>query len=99
MTFETEVAREERRPRFAQKIVRPLNQAGTTLLLGVGVAAALRQLGVDMGPLLAVTGISGIALGIGAQSLIASLVGGMNLVRPRARTVLPAQALPHCHAP
>jgi len=80
MTFETEVAREERRPRFAQKIVRPLNQAGTTLLLGVGVAAALRQLGVDMGPLLAVTGISGIALGIGAQSLIASLVGGMNLL-------------------
>jgi small-conductance mechanosensitive channel len=80
MKFETEVAQEERRPRFEEKIVRPLNQAATTLLLGLGLFAAMRQLGVDIGPLLAVTGISGIAFGLGAQSLIASLVSGLNLV-------------------
>ncbi len=56
--------------------------AGITrgLIIGVLVAVVvlmiLRELGYDIGPLIAGAGIAGIALGFGAQTLVKDLIGG-----------------------
>ncbi|MCL4473678.1 MAG: mechanosensitive ion channel family protein [Actinobacteria bacterium] len=56
--------------------------AGITrgLIIGVMVAVVslmvLRELGYDIGPLIAGAGIAGIALGFGAQTLVKDIIGG-----------------------
>lgn len=44
------------------------------------VASVLQILGVNVQPLLAVGGVSGIAIGFGAQSVSANAITGINLV-------------------
>lgn len=53
--------------------------AGWALIL-VGGLTALHILGINIQPLLAVGGISGIAIGLGAQTVTANAISGINLV-------------------
>ena len=49
-------------------------------LLGIGVLAALQQLGVQVTSLLAGVGIAGLAVGLAAQDTIANLIAGFTLL-------------------
>ncbi len=50
------------------------------VLLGVGLLAALQQLGVQVTSLLAGVGIAGLAVGLAAQDTIANLIAGFTLL-------------------
>ena len=47
------------------------------LVWGVAVMMILRELGIDIGPILAGVGIAGLAVGFGAQSLVKDFLAGM----------------------
>ena len=42
----------------------------------VGVMTALREFGIEIGPVLAAAGIVGLAVGFGAQSLVKDVISG-----------------------
>ncbi|MBU1880122.1 MAG: mechanosensitive ion channel family protein, partial [Chloroflexi bacterium] len=50
--------------------------AGLVVILCVAFIMVLQQLGLDVGPLLAGAGVVGIAISLGAQSLVKDLLGG-----------------------
>ena len=52
----------------------------TLAVVEICVASVLQILGVNVQPLLAVGGVSGIAIGFGAQSVSANAITGINLV-------------------
>ena len=54
--------------------------AVTLAVVEIYVASVLQILGVNVQPLLAVGGVSGIAIGFGAQSVSANAITGINLV-------------------
>jgi small-conductance mechanosensitive channel len=54
-----------------------LRKAILVLLLGLAGLTALSALGVDIAPLLAGAGVAGIALGLGAQTLVRDVVSGV----------------------
>jgi len=49
-------------------------------MIVVGMLTSLHVVGVNIQPLLAFGGVSGIAIGLGAQQVTANLVAGVNLV-------------------
>ncbi len=49
----------------------------TIVLFMVGVAMVLDQVGIALGPLLASAGVVGLAIGFGAQSLVADYLSGL----------------------
>lgn len=51
-------------------------------LIAVGGLTSLHVLGINIQPLLAVGGISGLAIGLGAQTVTANAIAGINLVNP-----------------
>ena len=53
-----------------------VESAGRLLILIVAGMMVLGNLGLDIGPLIASAGVAGIAIGLGAQSLIRDLIGG-----------------------
>lgn len=56
-----------------------LRKAVTALVLAVAVLMILREVGMDIMPLLSAAGIAGVALGFGAQTLVRDLIGGFFL--------------------
>lgn len=64
-----------RRPRRSPlpRILVPLNSLATWATAAAAVAAALSAAGVDVRPLLAVGGVGGLAVAIGAQAVLANL--------------------------
>lgn len=50
-------------------------------LIAVGGLTAMHVVGLNIQPLLAVGGVSGIAIGLGAQTVTANALSGVNLVR------------------
>ncbi len=65
----------ERRKR-AQTLSSIVQSVATTFLLVVSVILVLRELGVEIAPLLATAGIGGLALGFGAQNLVRDVISG-----------------------
>jgi small conductance mechanosensitive channel len=57
-----------------------LLNAITVIIVILAVFMILSEIGVDIGPLLAGAGVAGIALGFGAQKLIADIINGMFIV-------------------
>jgi small-conductance mechanosensitive channel len=57
-----------------------LTNAITVILVILAVFMILSEIGVDIGPLLAGAGVAGIAIGFGAQKLIADILNGMFIV-------------------
>lgn len=60
----------------ANTLANVIESAGRMLILIVAGMMVLSRLGVNIAPLLASAGIAGIAIGLGAQSLIKDLIGG-----------------------
>ena len=57
-----------------------MSSLGSWALIAVGVLTSLHVLGINIQPLLAVGGISGLAIGLGAQTVTANAIAGINLV-------------------
>lgn len=64
----------------AETIVRLLRQAAIIMLWLTGVLMILRELGVEIGPILASAGIAGLAIGFGAQNLVRDVISGFFLI-------------------
>lgn len=60
----------------AGTLVKLLFQGATVLIWVTGMLVILREVGVQIGPILASAGIAGVALGFGAQNLVRDLIAG-----------------------
>lgn len=69
----------EREKRLAT-VVRLLDTTLRVLLFGAALLMVLRELGVDITPLLTGAGIAGVALGFGSQSLVKDMISGVFLL-------------------
>ncbi|PWI17911.1 mechanosensitive ion channel protein MscS [Streptomyces sp. Act143] len=67
----------QRREQRARTIGTVLGSTVTIMLSLVGVAMVLDQVGIALGPLLASAGVVGLAIGFGAQSLVADYLSGL----------------------
>lgn len=70
---EPAVTEREKRARTLASVLRAV---GTTLVLTIAVMMALREIGLDITPLIAGAGVAGLAIGFGAQSLIKDVIAG-----------------------
>lgn len=52
----------------------------TAAIWAVAVVMALKEIGFDIGPLLAGAGVAGLAIGFGAQHLVRDVIGGLFLI-------------------
>ena len=57
-----------------------LRGTSTTIVYLMGLMIALGEIGLDLGPLLAGAGIVGLAIGFGAQSLVADFIAGVFVI-------------------
>ena len=64
-----------------RRMLRPLNTLATWLLGIAGALNVLHVFGYNVQPLLAAGGVSGIALGFGAQKITQNLLSGITMVR------------------
>ena len=60
----------------AGTLMKLLFQGAMALIWVTGILVVLRELGVEIGPVLASAGIAGVALGFGAQNLVRDLIAG-----------------------
>ncbi|MER6347353.1 mechanosensitive ion channel family protein [Streptomyces sp. NPDC001595] len=67
----------ERREQRARTIGSVLSSIVSVVLFVIAVAMVLDQVGIALGPLLASAGVVGLAIGFGAQSLVADYLSGM----------------------
>ncbi|MGC8873786.1 MAG: mechanosensitive ion channel family protein [Chloroflexia bacterium] len=74
---ERDTLRRQERIQRVQTIRGVLNTAVTVAVVLVGGTMVLRDLGVDIAPLLASVGVVGVALGFGAQALIRDVLAGL----------------------
>ena len=65
------------RAKRARTLAGLLRTAGTALVVAVAVTMVLRELGVDITPIVAGAGLAGLAIGLGAQSLIKDVLAGL----------------------
>lgn len=66
------------------RIVLPMSSLAGWAMIVMGVISSLIVVGVNVQPLLAFGGVSGIAIGLGAQQVTSNLVAGINLVSASA---------------
>jgi small-conductance mechanosensitive channel len=64
----------------AETLVRLLRRGAGIMLWIVGGLVVLRELGVEIGPVLASAGIAGLAVGFGAQNLVRDVISGFFLI-------------------
>ncbi|HOJ43955.1 MAG TPA: mechanosensitive ion channel family protein, partial [Syntrophorhabdaceae bacterium] len=57
-----------------------IRYALTAVILGVASMMILRELGINIGPVLAAAGIVGVAVGFGAQSLVKDVISGFFII-------------------
>ncbi len=77
-----------------RRMLRPLNTLATWLLGIAGVLNVLHVFGYNVQPLLAAGGVSGIALGFGAQKITQNLLSGITMVRPALLATNSPRVLP-----
>lgn len=66
-----------------ERVLLPVSGLTSWLLVAAGALMALHVVGVNIQPLLTVGGVSGIIVGLSAQSVMTNLISGINLVRSR----------------
>lgn len=64
----------------AETLVRLLRQAVIILLWLVGILIILREIGLEIGPVLASAGVVGLAVGFGAQNLVRDIIAGFFII-------------------
>jgi len=64
----------------AETLVRLLRQGVRIMLSIVAILVILRELGVEIGPILASAGVAGLAVGFGAQNLVRDVISGFFLI-------------------
>lgn len=64
----------------AETLVRLLRQGVIIMLWVIGGLVVLREMGVEIGPVLASAGIAGLAVGFGAQNLVRDVISGFFLI-------------------
>lgn len=64
----------------AETLVRLLRQATVIAIWVIAGLTILRELGVEIGPILASAGIAGLAVGFGAQNLVRDVISGFFLI-------------------
>ncbi|MBI1195474.1 MAG: mechanosensitive ion channel [Gammaproteobacteria bacterium] len=64
----------------AETLVRLLRQGIVILLWVMAILLILRQLGVDIAPILASAGVVGLAVGFGAQNLVRDVISGFFMI-------------------
>ena len=57
------------------------------VMVAFGIVTALQVFGINIQPFLAVGGVSGLVIGLAAQSVVANLISGINLVSKRVKQV------------
>jgi small conductance mechanosensitive channel len=67
----------ERRAQRARTIGSVLKSLTSFVVYGLAFIEALRELGIDLGPILASVGVVGVALGFGAQNLVKDFISGV----------------------
>ncbi|MCF6525989.1 mechanosensitive ion channel family protein [Streptomyces sp. JJ36] len=67
----------ERREQRARTIGTVLSSVATVVIFVMALAMALDEVGIALGPLLAGAGVVGLAIGFGAQSLVADYLAGL----------------------
>ena len=76
-----------------QRVVLPVSGLASWLLVAAGGLMTLHVLGINIAPLLTVGGVSGIIVGLSAQSVMSNMISGINLVRTLSHTGAEASAL------
>ena len=64
----------------AETLVRLLRQGVIILVWVVGALVALREIGLEIGPILASVGVAGLAVGFGGQNLVRDVIAGFFLI-------------------
>ena len=64
-----------------ERVVLPFSGLASWVLILGGFLATLQVLGINIQPLLTVGGVSGIVVGLSAQSVMSNMISGINLVR------------------
>jgi len=64
----------------AETLVRLLRQGVLILVWLIGGLVALREIGLEIGPILASVGVAGLAVGFGAQNLVKDVISGFFLI-------------------
>jgi moderate conductance mechanosensitive channel len=64
----------------AETLVRLLRQGVIIFVWVVGALVALREVGLEIGPILASVGVAGLAIGFGAQNLVKDVISGFFLI-------------------
>ena len=68
------------REKRANTVTRTLRMLTTAVVMSVAVLIVLRELGVDITPILTGAGIAGLAVGFGAQNLVRDIIAGFFLI-------------------
>lgn len=66
--------------RRTETISRLVKTTGVVLIISVALLMILDQLGINIGPILASVGVASLALGLGAQTLVKDVIGGLFLI-------------------
>ena len=70
----------EERTKRVQTLTRIGQKTATVLITGMAVLMILRELGVDISPVLTGAGVAGVAVGFGAQTLVRDVISGFFLL-------------------
>ncbi len=73
----TPIIRDPRRERRVESLVQVVVSITTVVVWAIGIMIALGAFDINLGPLVASAGIVGVALGFGAQSLVADFLSGL----------------------
>lgn len=68
-------------------IFRVLHSSGVVVIISTVIITVLNELGVSIGPLLASVGVVGLALGLGAQTLVKDVISGLFVLIENQYTV------------
>jgi moderate conductance mechanosensitive channel len=68
------------RAKRARTLGSVITKAGTVLIVGIAVLMILRELRIDIAPVLTGAGIVGLAVGFGAQTLVRDIISGFFLI-------------------
>jgi small conductance mechanosensitive channel len=70
----------ERRRQRAEAIGSVLRSSASVLILGTAALNVLSVLGIDLAPLLASAGVAGVAIGLGAKSVVTDFLSGVFMI-------------------